>query len=208
MRKQRDRRGFTLVELIVVLVILAVLAAILVPTLVGYIDQARHQKDYDTAAALEQAAQSTVIEQKQAHPDRTYEMLNAIVSTEKMSARGNVSEGEEVRNLAGVDSSHVKWFYFNVDENGAITASIMTGNLQNAGQGAPRSSQQFPSCVRIDDTVYYMKADGSWGSSKLENGSFTTTQLDIKRFTASGGSAPQGKSKTTWSVADAKSNFS
>ena len=37
---KRDKRGFTLVELIVVLVILVVLAAILVPTLMGYINQA------------------------------------------------------------------------------------------------------------------------------------------------------------------------
>lgn len=38
------RKGFTLVELIVVLVILAVLAAILVPTLLGYIKKAKHAK--------------------------------------------------------------------------------------------------------------------------------------------------------------------
>ena len=34
-------KGFTLVELIVVLVILAILAAILVPTLTGYIREAK-----------------------------------------------------------------------------------------------------------------------------------------------------------------------
>lgn len=35
-----QKRGLTLVELIVVLVILAVLAALLVPSLTGYIDKA------------------------------------------------------------------------------------------------------------------------------------------------------------------------
>ena len=38
-RKLKDRKGFTLVELIVVLVILAILAALLIPALTGYIDK-------------------------------------------------------------------------------------------------------------------------------------------------------------------------
>ena len=37
----KGKRGFTLVELIVVLVILAVLTALLVPALTGYIDMAK-----------------------------------------------------------------------------------------------------------------------------------------------------------------------
>ena len=37
MERNNHKRGFTLVELIVVLVILAVLAALLVPSLTGYI---------------------------------------------------------------------------------------------------------------------------------------------------------------------------
>ena len=43
-RKMKDRKGFTLVELIVVLVILAILAALLVPALTGYIDKANQEK--------------------------------------------------------------------------------------------------------------------------------------------------------------------
>ena len=44
-RKLKDRKGFTLVELIVVLVILAILAALLIPALTGYIDKANGEKD-------------------------------------------------------------------------------------------------------------------------------------------------------------------
>ena len=55
-------KGFTLVELIVVLVILAILAAILVPTLLGYIDKARSEKDFATAQAVRVAVQAQLDE--------------------------------------------------------------------------------------------------------------------------------------------------
>ena len=45
-RKMKNKKGFTLVELIVVLVILAILAAMLVPALTGYIDKANKGEGY------------------------------------------------------------------------------------------------------------------------------------------------------------------
>lgn len=41
---RKSKKGFTLVELIVVLVILAILAALLIPALTGYIDKANQKK--------------------------------------------------------------------------------------------------------------------------------------------------------------------
>ena len=40
MKKLFNKKGMTLVEVIVVLVILAILAAVLVPTMIGWIDKA------------------------------------------------------------------------------------------------------------------------------------------------------------------------
>lgn len=42
--KRKDKKGFTLVELIVVLIILAILAALLIPALTGYIDKAKDKQ--------------------------------------------------------------------------------------------------------------------------------------------------------------------
>ena len=55
---KNDNKGFTLVELIVVLVILAILAAILVPALLGYIDEAKNKQLEIHAKSVYTAAQS------------------------------------------------------------------------------------------------------------------------------------------------------
>lgn len=57
-----QKRGVTLVELIVVLVILAVLAALLVPSLTGYIDKAVEKRVMLQARSLMTAAQATIDE--------------------------------------------------------------------------------------------------------------------------------------------------
>ena len=57
-----NRKGFTLVEVIVVLVILAILAAILVPTLTGYIDRANEKSETVGCRAAVQAAQALATE--------------------------------------------------------------------------------------------------------------------------------------------------
>ena len=57
-----SKKGFTLVELIVVLVILAVLAAMLVPALVGYIDRAKKEKEYQAASTVYAGVQALCTE--------------------------------------------------------------------------------------------------------------------------------------------------
>ena len=59
---EKNNKGFTLVELIVVLVILAILAAILVPALLGYIDRAKSSQDILNARNLYTAAQTVASE--------------------------------------------------------------------------------------------------------------------------------------------------
>lgn len=61
-RKMKNKKGFTLVELIVVLVILAILVALLIPALTGYIDKANKQKIIATTRQVMMAAQTETSE--------------------------------------------------------------------------------------------------------------------------------------------------
>ncbi len=60
--KKNNDQGFTLAELIVVLVILTILAAILVPSLLGYIDKSKSHKNMLAAKNCLTAAQGVMTE--------------------------------------------------------------------------------------------------------------------------------------------------
>ena len=64
--KENNKKGFTLVELIVVLVILAILAALLIPALTGYIDKARNKSIVAETRQTVMAAQ-TLVDEKYAN---------------------------------------------------------------------------------------------------------------------------------------------
>lgn len=57
-KAKENKKGFTLVELIVVLVILAILIALLVPSLTGYIDKAREKSVAAEARLMLEAVQT------------------------------------------------------------------------------------------------------------------------------------------------------
>lgn len=68
--KENKKKGFTLVELIVVLVILAILAALLIPALTGYIDKAKNKSVIAETRQIVMAAQ-TIVDEQYAKNDTT-----------------------------------------------------------------------------------------------------------------------------------------
>lgn len=131
----KKKGGFTLVELIVVLVILAILAAILVPTLLGYINKAQEEKNYSTAQTVRVAAQA-VYDDEVGHG-------TAITKGDTITKDDQTKSGQFVTDLAGVDTSKVTDYSFEVDDKGQIISGTVT----------------------IDGATYTL-ASGSWTASK------------------------------------------
>ena len=63
MLKQRNKKGFTLIELIVVLVIMAILAAAAIPAMMGYVNKAKKASYLANCRAVYVAAQANITEQ-------------------------------------------------------------------------------------------------------------------------------------------------
>lgn len=88
------KKGFTLVELIVVLVILAILAAMLVPALVGYIDRAKKEKEFQAASTVYTAAQALATEAY--GQDKT-----------SAQAKDYAEDTDEIKKLTGIEADAV-----------------------------------------------------------------------------------------------------
>ena len=81
MIKRFNKKGFTLVEIIVVLVILAILAAIAVPSVLGYVEEAKKEKYIAEARSI-----YTVIQVEEAR------LENEIDYTDKPSGYNRAEE--------------------------------------------------------------------------------------------------------------------
>ena len=103
----RRKKGFTLVEVIVVLVILGILAAILVPALLGWIDKARNQDAILECRSVVMAAQGKVAE--------IYAKNSRLDIKQEINAEDT---RKEILKLAGT-------------ENGFLNANIKIGDSSN-----------------------------------------------------------------------------
>ena len=96
-RAMKNKKGFTLVELIVVLVILAILAALLIPALTGYIDKANKEKIVSETRMVAMAVQTECSEAYgQLKSGDKLENWTETVDEGKVDHIGNIKELAEV----------------------------------------------------------------------------------------------------------------
>ncbi len=117
---KKDQKGFTLVEVIVVLVILAIMAAVLIPSLVGYINKARENTVVSETRSVVTAVQSLASEK--------YAKQNDTGSTSyNLGSGGNITPGDTTINYADIEDLCEL-----TDLDAAITNYTITGGKVTA----------------------------------------------------------------------------
>ena len=130
-RKMKNKKGFTLVELIVVLVILAILAALLVPALTGYIDKANKEK---VVAECRMAVMAIQTEATTLYGE------NGKVTTVDLTKK---TTDEEIRKLAEVSG----FWEATVGEDGAVS----TVKYSNASWTVTYHAASGTTAAKYDD---------------------------------------------------------
>lgn len=144
----RKQGGFALVELMAVLVILA---ATLVPTLIGYIDQASSSKNYATAQTVRETACS-VADEMHADKDTGSKTDNHLLGM-RNSKKACIDEVFDLADVPRDDSHGVQDFWF----------------LYSSSDGSDKiheSRAQSYNYVVIDGTRYMLKPDGTWSTKR------------------------------------------
>lgn len=136
-KKLKDKKGFTLVELIVVLVILAILAALLVPALTGYIDKAK-EKSIEAKTRNIVMATQTLIDEKYG----TVNLGTTLVADVEIGTATSVANGKftiaagDIKNLAEVNvtAATVTGVTINIDPDAGALAKVKTLTYEENGK--------------------------------------------------------------------------
>ena len=116
--KKNRKKGFTLVELIVVLVILAILAALLIPALTGYIDKAKEKQITAETRSCVMAAQTLADEKYAKGESLTDDDASLMSSVQTLAETPKVPtslkfEGGKVKELVYTDGSKTCTYTYN-----------------------------------------------------------------------------------------------
>lgn len=155
-RKMKNKKGFTLVELIVVLVILAILAALLIPALTGYIDKAKQQSIIAECRMTVMATQTLIDEQY-----ATVKLGGTVATAVTIDKNGGAKSSVTTNNDNGQST-----FTISQDEISALSEVKYTDS--SIGDVTITANADSGAICKIDKLVY--TADGK--TCTYENGQY------------------------------------
>lgn len=165
--KMKNKKGFTLVELIVVLVILAILAALLVPALTGYIDKAHEQSLISEGAMVLTAAQATVSE--------GYGTGDVVVSGTTASLKG-ASEADK--------KSVSDQMATQINQLAELKANASWSFSMKASDDPNYKAVKVVTLVYSDGKNAIVYSNGNWGSTMKGVTSATEAAKSVADYTA------------------------
>ena len=123
---RKDKKGVTLVELIVVLVILAILIALLVPTLTGYIDSANKKKVATEGRQILMAAKTVAADDYNSDA-ATKNLCGKTITTLDVKAAGAAADDPSIEKLAEVKASKYESVSITFDADGTVSNLVYKG---------------------------------------------------------------------------------
>lgn len=159
MKVKTNKRGFTLVELVVVIAILAILAAIAIPCIINIIDSATSSSGEEQAQTLNQECQNaytgikagTINNTMSKNADGTAVSFAAIknsgLSTRKSAAKS--ATVSDIAKYSGLNINIGEYYYCTSAKAGS---NITTGTIMYSNTG---TSPKIDGCtfIQLDDTI-------------------------------------------------------
>ena len=133
-----ERKGFTLVELMVVILIVGILAAVAIPLMQGRIDKAKWSEANAAAGAIRSAARAYCAETS--------------IATATTALEGETCDDSDVQTALGFGSSDLEGVYFTASDyeiTDITAAGIAVITVTASKANAPSGS-------------YQLEADGDW----------------------------------------------
>jgi prepilin-type N-terminal cleavage/methylation domain-containing protein len=139
--KMKSRKGFTLVELMVVILIVGILAAVAIPLMQGRINKAKWSEANATAGTIRTAIRAYAAE-------TSVTTAKGLIGNTLADATTQSALGFSATDLNGTYFLAGDYTIFDVDDSGIGTIEVASGS---ASADAPT------------DGPYTLQVDGSWG---------------------------------------------
>lgn len=153
MKKMRrnNKKGFTLIELIVVIAILAILAAILVPSMVGYLNNAKQSTANANARTVYSAASSAAAAciASGTAPSSISKAASSLSDSDEFEKQlktmlGSTFSGNIKVTVNNGNVTETKWSEGTIDDANGITGTYTVGGASGGSSGGSGGSSPAP----------------------------------------------------------------